>query len=95
MKDVYFDEVAFKATPLGHCRMVSTVSEAAEELFNHWPLQEGERLSAAKRSCASGFAGTLSGACVRIAFINACKEADVAIVALRRTRCGTRRSAHD
>jgi hypothetical protein len=80
MRDIYFESVTIETEKIGQLRTINSVTQAAELLFNGWPIDHGEKLEAAKRTCPSALEGKLSAGATRAAFIDAALEAGIHIV---------------
>lgn len=77
MNDIYFDAVTFATQTLGQYRVITSVSQAAEQLLWHWPVKGGKKHRAARVACVEALEGRISGGEVREAFIEACGESGI------------------
>lgn len=65
----------------GIVRKFSSVYETLDFLENEWPVKNGNRYSSAIAACRGALDRTIPAAVARDAFVGACYEAGVAIVA--------------
>jgi hypothetical protein len=75
MKDRRFNAVRVVASTTGRMLVVTSVLRAVEQLLNYWPVEQGEKLSVARRALLLCLERKLSPADARGAFIEAAKEA--------------------
>lgn len=75
MKDRRFNAVRIVASKTGRMLVVTSVLRAVEQLLNYWPVEQGEKLSVARRALLLCLERKLSPADARGAFIEAAKEA--------------------
>lgn len=71
--------VAFE-TGVGQFRIIMTTEDAARYLLNGWPVDEGEKLMAARQACLDALEDEVPAAMAREAFIEACEEAGMYVM---------------
>lgn len=76
---VWEKPITFETTKLGKYWTVTSTAEAARALMERWPLDTGEALDEARRTCLAVLEGKADPAVAREAFIRAAEEADVFI----------------
>ena len=75
MKDRRFNAVRIVASKTGRMLVVTSVLRAVEQLLNYWPVEQGEKLSVARRALLLCLERKLSPADARGAFIvNMCDD---------------------
>jgi hypothetical protein len=75
MEDRPFNAVRIMTSKTGRMLVVTSVRRAAEQLLDYWPIDRGEKLSAARRALVSCLERKLTPGAARAAFIEAAKEA--------------------
>ena len=73
------EPVTFETDVLGQYRTITSATEAAHALANHWPVEEGKALQKAKEVCVAVLEGKKKPEVARKAFLKAAEEADVFI----------------
>ncbi|QEN85286.1 DUF982 domain-containing protein [Labrys sp. KNU-23] len=66
-------------TESGHVRILTSTEEASYYLQNDWPADIGPKFIEAQRTCLDVLAGIGGPEDARAAFIEACKEAEIAV----------------
>ncbi|WP_187829424.1 DUF982 domain-containing protein [Labrys sp. KNU-23] len=67
-------------TSVGQFRIIMTTEDAARYLLNGWPIDDGEKLIAARRACLDALEDEVPAAQTRKAFIEACEEAGMYVM---------------
>lgn len=71
--------ITFETNKLGKYWTVTSTAEAARALMERWPVDTGEALEEAQRTCLAVLEGKEAPAAAREAFIRAAEEAGVFI----------------
>jgi hypothetical protein len=61
-------------------RIIMTTEDAARFLLNQWPIDEGEKLIAARQACLDALEEEVPVMLAREAFIEACEEAGMYVM---------------
>jgi Protein of unknown function (DUF982) len=77
MRNLPFPYVTVLTGDVGKMRDIASIEEAAEFLAYHWPLAQGEKLTAARQACIDALHGKTTCTTARDAFIEAAKEAEI------------------
>ncbi|MEP7453341.1 DUF982 domain-containing protein [Phyllobacterium sp. SB3] len=66
---------------VGSMKVITSIMQAAEFIVNEWPGTDSEKLDIAKHALIKCYDGEMSPGVVRMAFIEAAKEADIYVEA--------------
>ncbi len=83
LRDLPFPYVTVSMDAANTTRNISSVAEAAEWLVLYWPIEEGEKLRAARQACFDALEGKITCTMARNAFIDATREAGIYITQQR------------